>query len=326
MCLLVLFALAGCVSPGDSAVDPPGETGETGARDCAPVDEAPEPTREGHPSDGWRWSKAGALFEDGEALDHGDGDLAPALVGTGGGLHLLFTRQRGSARQLWASSSADGVGWSEPVPVTGLGDESNEYPGLLFEDGLFRLWYGSGSFDYATSTDGIDFEPSGRAFGAGQEGGFDSLSVLYPHPVLEEGGLSLYYTGYDGVAFAIGRATSQDDGQSWGAGERLLERDPQGWDNAAVAMPAPLGRDDAPTFWYAGYDTSQTNPGPWRLGMLGAGGERLVSLPLAEGGRDAWSTRDPAVVPWGDGWLMVYAGMGDDGVYRLMSASSDVCS
>jgi len=32
------------------------------------------------------------------------------------------------------------------------------------------------------------------------------------------------------------------------------------------------------------------------------------------------------VIHWGDGWLMIYAGMGDDGVYRLKWATSDVCN
>ena len=51
-----------------------------------------------------------------------------------------------------------------------------------------------------------------------------------------------------------------------------------------------------------------------------------ISLPLTDAGVEAYSTRDPAVVPWGDGWLMVYVGMGDDGRYWLVSATSDVCN
>ncbi len=72
-------------------------------------------------------------------------------------------------------------------------------------------------------------------------------------------------------------------------------------------------------------DTVIADPGPWRVGKL-VDGERMLSLPLTESGDEAFSTRDPAVVPWDDGWLMVYVGMGDDGRYRLMSATSDVCS
>ena len=90
-------------------------------------------------------------------------------------------------------------------------------------------------------------------------------------------------------------------------------------------MPEVVAADGETHFWYGGYDTVIADPGPWRIGKL-VDGERLISLPLTESGDEAFSTRDPAVVPWGDGWLMVYVGMGDDGRYRLMSATSDVCS
>lgn len=329
---LAFLALCACTPKDDTGPgDTLGETAETGdsqaERDCAPADPDPEPTREGHPSDGWRWTKLGALFEDAEALAYGEGDLAPSLVVVPDGLHLVFARQRALDRDLWVSTSADGVQWSEPVAATGLTPGAAGYPGLLYDEGRFRLWHGSGHIDYSESSDGLAFEPQGTALGVGGGGDFDSFSVLYPHPVWLEDGLALFYTGYDGATYAIGVALSVDDGEGWEREDHVFECDPDGFDNAAVAQPMFLERDSRDLLWYGGYDTSLTSPGPWRVGFIGAwSSERMVAIPLAEAGHDAWSTRDPAVVPWGDGWLMIYAGMGDDGIYRLMRATSDVCN
>jgi hypothetical protein len=321
---LLLLVLAAC-NPGDDTgpTTHAGETGDTAQpRDCQPAEPEPEPTREGHPSDGWRWTKLGALFEDGDALGYNEGDLAPSVVDTGAGLHLLFTRKLGVDQRLWASTSADGVSWTDPAPVTGLEEGSGEYASLMFEDGGFRLWYGSGTIDYATSADGVEFEHVETVVSPGD----GQLSLLYPGIVRGDEALELYYTAFDGASFSIHKTTSEDDGETWSEGSLELDRDPHGWDNTSVAMPMAVQRGAARHFWYGGYDTSQTNPGPWRVGTLGEDGQRRVSLPLAESGHDAWSTRDPSVIPQGDGWLMIYGGMGDDGVYRLMSARSDVCN
>ncbi len=313
---------------GTDGTDGADGTDGTDGPDCAPPDADPAPTREGHPGDGWRWTRLGLLFADEETLGYGDGDLSPALVRTETGLHLLFSRQRGTGQTLWVSTSTDGTSWTPPVEATGLEPSTTDYPSLLPTAAGFRLWYGSGSIDMAESTDGFAFREQGTAIRAGEAGRFDSLSLLYPHihaPEGEDGPLALYYTGYDGVDFAIGRSESTDGGATWTTGALVLEADPAGWDNAAVAMPAVVTHAGTTHVWYGGYDTVIANPGPWRVGMLAPDGSRRVSLPLTESGVEAWSTRDPSVVPWGDGWLMVYVAMGDDGVYRLAHASSDVC-
>jgi hypothetical protein len=329
MRLLLLLVSAGCTPREDTASnDPPGETGETGQpRDCAPADEEPGLDSEGHPSDGWRWTKHGALFDDGESLGYGDGDLAPALVDTGEGLHLVFTRQRGLDQDLWVSTSADGVTWSEPVAATGLPAGSGGYPGLLADGGGFRLWYGSGELRQARSADGVAWTPEGATL-APEEGYY---SLLYPSPLRYGSATWLYHTAFDGQRYTIRMASTVDDGASWGVAVDVWGTDPDGFDNAAVAQPAAVQGSTGWHLWYGGYDTSQTNPGPWRIGLASgpSADHRLrqgVSLPLSETGPDAWSTRDPAVIPWGEGWLMIYTGMGDDGVYRLMRATSDVCN
>ena len=83
--------------------------------------------------------------------------------------------------------------------------------------------------------------------------------------------------------------------------------------------------------WYGAYDTSQSNPGPYRVALAtstdGLAFERRgLTLELTEAGTEAWSTRDPAVLRTAEGWLMVYSGMGDDGRYRLFRATSTTCA
>jgi hypothetical protein len=281
----------------------------------------------GHPTDGWRWDKQGPLFEDSAELGTTEGDLAPALVATEAGLHLVFLRDTAEETGLYASTSTDGVAWSAPVPVVGLEGGGHDYPSLLHIDGVFHLFAGSGSVQHATSTDGIAFSPGETVLRAGTGGDWDSLSLLYPRAVADEDGVALYYTGFSGAAYAIGHTPSAAPGTAYESATVLLERDPTGWDNAAVGMPQPVSREGMLHLFYGGYDEIIADPGPWRVGQLDPeSGERRVSLELAESGLDAWSTRDPAVVPWGDGFLMVYVGMGDDGVYRLLRASSDVCN
>lgn len=162
-------------------------------------------------------------------------------------------------------------------------------------------------------------------------GGFGALSLLYPAPVQDGAPVRLYFTGFDGVAFAIGRATLAGSDLSIDEDPLLTEGGPATWYNSAVAAPAAVHTGADWCLWFGGYDTSQTDPGTWRVGFTQGddgvcwGPTPTVSLPLGESGPDAWSTRDPTVVPWEGGWQMIYVGMGDDGVYRLMAATSDVC-
>jgi len=334
---LLIVSLCGCSSgspssKADSAGSSPdsadsADSADSGSRDCAPADASPVDTRAGHAADGWRWQKHGPLFEDTEILEYTDGDLSPTLVDTGTVLHLLFTRQRGTEQSMWASTSTDGENWTVPTAVTGLDATAIEYPSLVVVDGIFHLWYGSGSIDYATSSDGVHFTPVTTVLRTPDAGDFASLSLLYPHAVVQDGLVDLWYTGFDGARFTIGKVSNSSPGDTFTGGAAVLSHDPDGWDNTSVAMPMVVHKGDTQHIWYGGYDTVIANPGPWRVGRYEPDtGARLVSLPLAESGLDAWSTRDPAVVPWGDGWRMVYVGMGDDGVYRLLLASSDVCS
>lgn len=295
-------------------------------------------TREGHLSDGWRWTKQGRVFaQDPAGAAAGEGDFAPSIITEpGGGYRIYFARRRGVGFTLWTATSQDGLSWTDAVEVMGL--EEGNYPAAIRQqDGSVKLWFGSGSFDVATSQDGVTFSDQQRLIlTPSQVGTFGSVSLIYPEvrQVPGSSDYNMWFMGFDGQEFRIGTAQSAD-GVDWTpqANAILESRGGTEYDSSAVGQPEVWYGDDAMYMWHGGYDTSNTNPGPWRIALArstdnGATWERQgISLPLAETGDDMWSTRDPAVIKKADGsgWLMVYVGMRSDSVYRLLTATSDVC-
>ncbi|MBI5543679.1 MAG: hypothetical protein HY901_07330 [Deltaproteobacteria bacterium] len=289
----------------------------------------------GYLQDGWNWQKRGLVWPAQPTPDSYDGDLAPALVEAEGALHLLFTRKTGLVHRIWHATSIDGEVWTAPAQVSGLaGDTMIAYPSVIHEPGRFMLWFDNGRIDFAQSVDGLLWTMAASgALDRGAEGTFDSLGVLYPCVVSNgAAGYTLWYSGLDGVTGAVGRATS-GDGKSFTRDPTtaVLEHGPAGsWDNRAVTQPCVVRSAGRYLLWYGAYDTSKTDPGPYRVASAeSADGvawtRRGVALELAPSGPDAYSTRDPAVIRWRGGWLMVYAGLGDDLRYRLLRATSQAC-
>jgi hypothetical protein len=342
---LTAVVLAGCGGGGEVGSDgAPADGGDAGVADAGVADtatpcEAPTPggtSPDGYPLDGWTWERHGVLWEPPASTGSNEGDLAPSLVAVGPALHLFFTRKTGTTHRIHHAASADGVTWSVgAAPVTGLGDDPViAYPAVLYEEGRFRMWFGSGTIDLAESPDGDAWTIAAKTvLRIGASGAFDGLSLLYPSILHGADGYRLYYTGFDGAQFAIGRADAAD-GVAFARAQTtpVLERGAAGdVDNHAVAMPAAVRVGAVVLLWYGAYDTSQTNPGPYRVALATSGDglgftRRGLTLDLGASGPDAWSTRDPTVLRTADGWLMVYAGMGDDGRYRLMRATSRTCA
>ncbi|CAN0253128.1 unnamed protein product [Laminaria digitata] len=290
--------------------------------------------REGQPGDGWRWEKRGRVFpQDPAGVSMGEGDYAPTLIATGdGGFRLYFARRRSASFDIYTATSADGLTWSEPEALPTL--EGDAYPAALARgDGGVDLWFGSGSLDFATSADGLDF--SARTDGVlrpSEVGGFASLSMIYPEVRRDPaaGGYRLWVTGFDGERFRIGTGSSAD-GKTWTVGQDFVfEPDGEGFDSKSVGQPEVQRIGETWYMWYGGYDTTNTDPGPWRIGLATSSNGVIyerhgVSIPLAAEGDDAWSTRDPAVLQIEGGWLMVYVGLAPDGIYRLLVATSEAC-
>lgn len=322
---------------GDAGTSPDaGGAGGADAGACTPVDPAPPKGASGYPLDGWAWEKLGVVLEDPSAASDLDGYIAPSAVVVGATLHLFVTRKAGSVHTIHHVASADPRAFPAPTPCTGLGtNDVVAYPSALHDGSAFRMWYGSGSVKTATSQDGVDWTAAADPVlvASHEAGTFDALSLLYPRVSGAPGGYTMVYTGFDGAAFAIGRATSPD-GLAWTRDAQnpiLVPGGAASWDNAGVAQPhaATLG---ARTFlWYGAYDTSQTKPGPYRVSLAEADGSgpfsrRGVSLDLGEAGApDAYTTRDPSVVRWQGAWWMFHVGLDAAYRYRILLARSTAC-
>jgi len=291
---------------------------------CAAAPSAPEVRSDEVRSCALAWTKLGPLAS--APASPGDGALAPALLDVDGTLHLWWSEKTGTRYAMKHAVSADeGETFGAPEPVTGLGDEHlNAYPSVWREGAAIHMAFGSGSIKLATSEDGVAFSVLTTALlrASFQPERFDALSVLYPHRA-EDG--VLFFSGYDGQRVRIGRAVTGADGAYVVEPPRPVLEPGLGFDNTSVAQPHVVRARDGWLMFYGGYDTATTNPGPYRIGAAtsadGITWSKLgVVLDLSPSGTDAWSTRDPALARTRRGWLMVYAGLGDDGRYRLHRA------
>ena len=119
---------------------------------------------------------------------------------------------------------------------------------------------------------------------------------------------------------------AQYDGTSWINQGPVLQIDERSeYENTAVAQSSIVEHEDGICMWYGGYDTSTTDPGPWRI-LFASSDNGLswnkegLALDLTSEGEEAYSVREPSVVYWRDKLWMAYVSMGDDSIYRLRLA------
>ena len=131
----------------------------------------------------------------------------------------------------------------------------------------------------------------------------------------------------EGTCETTHEATKGSDG--WTNRGPVLEPNSDGDDdNTAVAQPAVLEHNGELRMWFGGYDTSVTDPGPWRI-MTATSSDgltwkaRQLALDLSDSGEEAWSVREPSLALWNNQLWMAYIAMGDDGQYRLKLAVCD---
>ena len=184
-------------------------------------------------------------------------------------------------------------------------------------------YIGGGRIGEVKSSNGVNWEtvdihtvPTGE---------FDSLGQLYP--MVNNDGMLMWFTGFNGQTYSIGYASLING--AWENQGVVLEADADSEnENRAVAQMSVVNNDDGYSAWYSGYDTTQTDPGPWRImSATSVDGstwiERHLALDLTDTGEEAWSVREPSVALWDETLWMAYIGMGDDGQYRLRLANCE---
>lgn len=248
--------------------------------------------------------------------------VAPSLVVYQDELWIFYSQREGLKDSIALIRSSDGETWSAPETITDLDSFSDIMNiNVTVQDGTFIAMIGGGRIGQAISSDGRSWEVTGTQIIP--TGDFDSYGQLYPS--LSANGEQLWYTGFDGQAYAIGHAALIYG--VWSNEEKVMEADSSSpFENRAVGQLSIFEDDTGYVAWYGGYDTSQTDPGPWRILTARSDdgfnwSERTLALDLQSEGEEAWSVREPSVVQRNDTLWMAYIGMGDDGEYRLRMAS-----
>jgi len=250
--------------------------------------------------------------------------VAPSLVVFDDTLWLYYSQRDGLSDTVTLIRSEDGLAWSTPEVIDSLSDFSDimHMHVSVSDDGLITH-IGGGRIGTAYSTDGIQWNAS--EIQIVPSGEFDTLGQLYP--TLNDDITRMWYTGFNGQSYSIGTAARTNDG--WEHQGMVLEANSTSpHENRAVAQMTVMNTDEGYRAWYGGYDTSQTDPGPWRiLSAVSNDGfqwrERQLSLDIEDLGEEAWSVREPSVALWNGTLWMAYVGMGDDGEYRLKMATCD---
>lgn len=144
-------------------------------------------------------------------------------------------------------------------------------PKIIKEGNLYKMWYtgndasNNNRIGYATSSDGINWVkyPINNCSGTTgngcvlniSSGKFDS-NLAYSPDVVKEGNIyKMWYTGYNGVDYNIGYATSSD-GINWtkqNSGDPVLTKGAAGsWDDLFVGYPTVLKDGTIYKMWYGG--------------------------------------------------------------------------
>ncbi|OGX16588.1 MAG: hypothetical protein A2166_01555 [Omnitrophica WOR_2 bacterium RBG_13_41_10] len=115
----------------------------------------------------------------------------------------------------------------------------------------------------AISVDGINWLKQGVCLNLGTTGTFDSVHILYPYVLKEEGLYKMYYAAYDGNYWRIGYAVSAD-GVIFKERQPVLAMGTAGaLDSDYVHTPVVIKQGSIYVMYYAGF--GGTTPRAWRI-------------------------------------------------------------
>ena len=215
------------------------------------------------------------------------------------------------------------------LPLGGAGEFDDVHlldPAPLLLDGRVLLYYaGDDATVYrvglAASDDGVHFTKLGVVIPLGVAGDFDDRHTLDAAPLLLDGRVLLYYTGYDETNYRIGVAGS-DDGIHFTKLGVVIPLGAGGeFDDTHTLDAAPLVVDGRVLLYYAGDDG-----GTRRVGLAGSDDgihftKLGVVVPLGVAGDfDDRHTLDPAPLVVNGRVLLYYRG--DDGNTRRIGVAA----
>jgi hypothetical protein len=172
------------------------------------------------------------------------------------------------------------------------------------------------------------------ALSEGPAGSFDAVAVTAPHVHFDpDGALVLYFAGFDGAVYRIGRAVTSDGGRSWVRNPTVAVFSGQtSWSDFA-AYKAVRYDDGLFTMLFVGLKPSSDEEGqetqPWKIGRAvsadGVFWTTSPSGPVYEGQGDwEWfGTTTLDLLRDGDEWVMWYSGTDADTLRIGAARSSD---
>lgn len=182
--------------------------------------------------DGRTWTKRGVVFEDSSANHVND----PSVIRVGNRYSMYYTvAGSGVTDRIDVATSEDGLTWKRIATALKPGEPGSwdsllvGRPSVLFEQGLFKMWYDGRkdlplgapdaaapksanshrSVGYATSTDGIHWTKSPNAVFENDAGGI--------HVSHEQSKYRMVYETHQGTMLA-----ESDDGTTWSAARKLI--------------------------------------------------------------------------------------------------------
>ncbi|MHA2281212.1 MAG: hypothetical protein ACXAC5_10200 [Promethearchaeota archaeon] len=225
--------------------------------------------------DGISWAKYGGN----PVLNLGPGGswddfraYAPSVASNGSRYFMSYMGNDNSIYRIGYAYSDDMINWtkspSNPVLVLGPGGswESNTLGGcsLLYDASDFKLWYhgGDGSrtqVGYATIPfmDNWKKYPGNPVLDIGTGGQWDDTFVRNPSIIFDGTTYHMWYSGYNGINWRIGYATSTD-GVNWNkyGGNPVLNLGVDWWEDGGVLAPFVLFDGTIYHLWYSGDDDS----------------------------------------------------------------------
>jgi pimeloyl-ACP methyl ester carboxylesterase len=176
-------------------------------------------------SDGIDWNEGNwVLYGTSGKWDVGGPNRGTTVLLINGTYHMWYAgTNEGFSWRIGYATSPDGINWTKQnggnpvITPTESWELSNvSFPTVLYEDGIYKMWYAAGSSDaptqivYAYSTNGINWTKPAEdnPVITRTAGSFDSQYLTVTGILREPDEYRLYYSGLNGTNWAIGLATA----------------------------------------------------------------------------------------------------------------------